>query len=121
MPGSRLLAAHLSPNLPLPAAIRNLAANERGRQELASDPTTMPALLRALSGTGQVQGAGHHSGGVKPASGGEDTAQHSSLPPLAPSPALSMRLQAIQVSQAKELRPAPRRDGDGGLGAVRIS
>ena len=32
------------------AAIRNLAGSERGRQELASDPATVPCLVRALAG-----------------------------------------------------------------------
>ncbi|GFR40909.1 hypothetical protein Agub_g1564, partial [Astrephomene gubernaculifera] len=44
------------------AAIRNLAASERGRQELAADPATVPCLLRALAAGGGIAGGGTAAG-----------------------------------------------------------
>ncbi|GIL99211.1 hypothetical protein Vretimale_4441, partial [Volvox reticuliferus] len=76
------------------AAIRNLAGSERGRQELASDPATIPCLVKVFTAAPGRAVSGPAAAGS--GTGGEPGSP--SLPPLvAQSPEASARLQAIQV------------------------
>ncbi|GLI68862.1 hypothetical protein VaNZ11_013407, partial [Volvox africanus] len=83
------------------AAIRNLASSERGRQELATDPATIPCLIKVLTAAPGRAAPGPSAPGGG-GTGGEPGSP--SLPPLATqNPEASVRLQAMQLTAAAAL------------------